>query len=141
MYVNTAVMTISVLASSAGVGVETVRYYQRYGLMQEPAKPASGYRHYTALDLQRLLFIRRAKNLGFSLKDILALLALDGGSNCQLTRNLAAVRLSEVETRMKDLQLLASRLESIVLSCDQNISAGIDECPAIDSMVRETTVN
>ncbi|WP_271274471.1 MerR family transcriptional regulator [Aliamphritea hakodatensis] len=133
-------MTISVLASRAGVGVETVRYYQRSGLMTEPAKPPSGYRQYGHSDLQRLLFIRRAKRLGFSLKDIRALLALDTGTRCQTTRNLAASRLKDVQARMHDLQVMARSLESMVASCDQNIAAGVGVCPAIDNIISEQTI-
>ena len=122
-------MTISVLASQAGVGVETVRYYQRTGLMTEPVKPPSGYRQYGNSDLNRLLFIRRAKRLGFSLKDIRALLALDTEANCQTTRDLAASRLQDVQARMHDLQVMAKSLESMVASCDQNIAEGAGFCP------------
>ncbi len=141
MSANTTAMTIGVLAAYAGVGVETVRYYQRSGLMSEPVKPVNGYRRYIAQDLQRLLFIRRAKNLGFSLKDIRALLALDNNKSCQFTRDLAAARLDDLQARMKDLQLMAESLQNMLVSCDRNISSGIDECPTIDNIVRDVVGN
>ncbi len=81
-------LTINVTAKKAGIGVETIRYYQRIGLINKPEKPLSGYRVYSEETVSRLRFIQRAKELGFSLAEISNLLAL-GDGRCKETKELA----------------------------------------------------
>jgi MerR family mercuric resistance operon transcriptional regulator len=83
-------MTIGRLAETAGVGVETIRYYQRRGLLDEPRKPFRGHRHYPADMAKHVRFIKRAQALGFTLEEIASLLRLDGADCCSDTRELAA---------------------------------------------------
>ena len=82
-------MTISRLATAAGVNVETVRFYQRSGLIDEPERPRSGYRTYGDEHVRRIRFVKRAQLLGFTLEEIASLLKLDGSGTCSSTRALA----------------------------------------------------
>ena len=94
-------ITIGTLARKAGVNIETIRYYQRRGLLQEPPKPVEGYRLYPLESVQRILFIKRAQRLGFSLEEIINLLQL-GEGNCNETKTLAMQKLSAIETRLEE---------------------------------------
>ena len=84
-------LTIGQLATAAGVNVETIRYYQRLGLLDEPEKPAGGHRRYPAEQVKRLRFIKRAQALGFTLTEVAALLTLEQANACTETRDLASV--------------------------------------------------
>jgi len=125
-------ITIGVLAREAGVGVETVRYYQRIGLLNEPPKPLSGYRTYKQQDVDQIRFIQRAKTLGFSLAEVAAILKL-GSESCNETRTLAADKLTDVRAKIRDLSELAATLESLISSCDQNIHN--ENCPIISTII------
>ena len=129
-----AKFTISSAAKNAGVGVETIRYYQRIGLIQEPTKPETGYRSYTNEDLQQLKFILRAKQLGFSLAEIKTLLSL-GGRSCDETKQLASSKLDDVKGKIKDLKSIATTLEKLVESCESN--RGNSACPIIEAISRD----
>lgn len=124
-------LTISTAAKRSGVGVETIRYYQRIGLILEPVKPASGYRTYTDQDVQQIQFIQRAKKLGFSLDEIKTLLSLGEGS-CDQTKQLASSKLDDVKGKIKDLRAIASTLETLISSCEDNSSNS--SCPIIDAI-------
>src|SRR5207244_5040954 len=87
-------MTIGRVAAAAGVSVETIRYYQRRGLLEEPAKPIGGYRLYPAEMVNRICFIKRAQVLGFTLGDVAGLLRLDNREACATTRELAAQKVA-----------------------------------------------
>lgn len=128
-------LTISTLAQRAGVGVETIRYYQRIGLIREPAKPATGYRIYQETDIAQLLFIQRAKELGFSLSEVKNLLALGQGS-CEETRELANRKLLDIRGRITDLKAMAATLETLIDSCDSNLNQS--ECPIISAIQTST---
>lgn len=123
-------ITIGALARAAGVHVETIRYYQRRGLLRTPARPAGGIRRYNDDDLARLRFIRRAKQLGFSLRDIRTLLQLDE-QHCDDVRALAARELEDVRARMADLESIAATLEAMIRQCE---STGGPACPIIDAL-------
>lgn len=109
-------MRIGQLARSAGVGVETVRYYQRIGLLPEPAKPVRGSRSYGLEALDRLRFIRRAQQLGFSLAEIADLLQLTA-AECADVLRLATEKLATVEDKILSLQRIAAVLEAVVSRC------------------------
>ena len=111
-------MTIGKLANAAGVGIETVRYYQRLGLLDEPMKPSDGYRRYGVIQAKRLRFIKRAQSLGFSLTDISGLLKLDSACLCADTRELAAQKLAFIQQRMTDLAAMREALTGLILQCD-----------------------
>ena len=104
-------MTISRLAGAAGVNIETVRFYQRSGLMDEPARPYSGYRTYGGSDVRRIRFIKRAQQLGFTLDEVANLLRLEGSQTCASTRTLAARKLAMVDAKLNDLLAIKMALE------------------------------
>lgn len=127
-------MTISRLAAAAGVHVETVRYYQRRGLLQEPERPQGSVRRYGADDLDRLQFIRRAQAVGFRLDEIAGLLEVKGQRTCEQTRLLTERKLTEVRQRMEELRLLEAELEQLVDECDR-VTAG-EACPALNRLAQ-----
>ena len=123
-------MTIGRLAAAGGVNVETVRYYQRRGLMPEPEKPRSGIRTYSSAALARLRFIRRAQPLGFSLDEIRELLELQGGGACSRTLQLTEAKLVDIRLRLAELLRLESELLKLVRDCQRAPSAA--SCPTLD---------
>jgi MerR family mercuric resistance operon transcriptional regulator len=123
-------LTIGKLAAETGVNVETVRYYQRIGLLREPEK-TGGFRHYGPDHLARLRFIRRAKEGGFSLEEIRSLLELDEVTERGRIRALAQHRLAEIEQRMVDMQALAEHLRQLIDRCEH--ATPDDCCPIIET--------
>lgn len=109
-------MTIARLAAAAGVGVETVRYYQRRGLLPVPAR-AGSVRRYGAEDVRRLRFIRRAQAAGFTLEQIGELLALDRTEDRVRVRALAADRLAALDSKIAELEEARSALEHLRSAC------------------------
>ena len=126
-------MTISRLADAAGVNVETVRFYQRSGLIDEPERPSSGYRIYGNEDVRRIRFIKRAQLLGFTLEEISSLLKLEGSGTCSSTRALAAKKLAMVEAKIADLLAMKSALVGMVARCDSG--APDTSCPVIQALI------
>ena len=129
-------MTIARLARAAGVGVETVRYYQRRGLMPVPrAAGDSAYRHYEASHLQRLRFIRRAQAAGFTLEEIGELLSLDRTSDRPRVRELAGERLKALDAQLADIEAARGALKRLLGAC-----RGSDKgpCPIIEAFDPET---
>ena len=111
-------MTIGKLAAAEGVGVETVRFYQRRGLLATPERRTSGYREYSEADRWRLVFIRRARQLGFTLGEIAELL---GPAEAQSTHEIAAaaqVKLAAVDAQVRELVQLRCRLRQLVRVCE-----------------------
>jgi MerR family mercuric resistance operon transcriptional regulator len=122
-------MTIAGLAAAGGVGVETVRYYQRRGLLDEPAR-AGSVRRYGAADLRRLLFIRRAQAAGFTLESIGELLELDSGQDRVRVRALAAERLAALDHRIAELEAARAALTRLSRAC----AAGSEgPCPILEA--------
>lgn len=130
--------TIGTLAHAAGVNVETVRFYQRKGLMSEPSRQYGGIRRYTAADLDRLRFIKTAQRLGFSLEEVGELLRLDDGTSCTEARRLGEGKLMEVRRRLSDLHRIESALSSLVTQCGD--ARGRVRCPLIDALQHEGSV-
>ncbi|KJZ40677.1 Hg(II)-responsive transcriptional regulator [Pseudomonas fluorescens] len=128
-------LSIGKLAAAAGVNIETIRYYQRRGLLDEPPKPLSGYRHYLPEQVKRLRFIKRAQALGFTLDEVGILLKLDAACTCRETRALAVHKLALIELKMADLAALRQVLGGLVQECDAG--AGGAACPIIDVLNRE----
>ena len=126
-------MTISRLADAAGVNVETVRFYQRSGLIDAPPRPYSGYRTYGSEDVRRIRFIKRAQRLGFTLDEVASLLKLEGSQTCASTRDLAARKLALVETKINDLFAMKTALAAMVSRCDSE-DAG-EGCPIIQTLI------
>lgn len=122
-------LTIGRLAASAGVHVETIRYYQRRGLLAEPVRPPGGVRHYDDEQLTRLQFIRRAQAVGFTLDEIAELLSVHGRQACDETRQLTQHKLAEVRRRMDELRHLEAELEQLVVACDVAVEG--EKCPTL----------
>lgn len=122
-------MTIARLAAAGGVGVETVRYYQRRGLLAEPPR-AGAVRRYGSGDVRRLLFIRRAQAAGFTLEEIGELLALDSGHDRPRVRALAAERLAALESKIAELEAARSALTRLAAAC---ASGTRGPCPILEA--------
>lgn len=110
-------MTIGQLAAAGGVNVETVRYYQRRGLLAVPERPSGSIGRYPSSALTRLRFIKRSQSLGFSLDDVQALLSLDDGRSCSAARAIGEHKLNEVRERIQRLQALEVALDELVDKC------------------------
>jgi MerR family transcriptional regulator, mercuric resistance operon regulatory protein len=122
-------MTIARLAKAGGVGVETVRYYQRRGLLQTPAR-AGGIRRYGPDDVRRLRFIREAQAAGFTLAEIAELVELDASENRERARDLAEERIRELDTRIATLQTARDALSRLAEECR---SGKRGPCPILSS--------
>ena len=125
-------LTIGVLAEAAGVNVETIRFYQRKGLMQEPDRPLGGIRRYGEADLARVRFIKSAQRLGFSLDEIGELLKLEDGSHCTEARAQAERKLADVRERLADLRRIEVVLQDLVQRCCA--AQGEVRCPLIHAL-------
>ncbi|TBR76553.1 MAG: Hg(II)-responsive transcriptional regulator [Burkholderiaceae bacterium] len=125
-------LTIGGLADEAGVNVETIRYYQRRGLMPEPDRPTYGYRRYGPDTVKRVRFIKRAQALGFTLEEIGGLLELDEAHACVETRELAAHKLQTIETKLADLAAMRKALMTLLRQCDAGAMKG--NCPIIHAL-------
>jgi len=128
-------LSIGKLAQAAGVNIETIRYYQRRGLLDEPSKPLGGYRHYLPEQVKRLRFIKRAQALGFTLDEVGMLLTLDAACTCSETRALAVRKLAMIEQKMADLAAIRQVLGELVHKCDEGDGGAV--CPIIDVLNRE----
>ena len=122
-------LTIGRVAKLAGVNLETIRYYQRRGLLAEPDKPHMGYRRYPLETVKRLRFIKRAQVLGFTLEEVVGLLGLEDACACAETRALAAHKLDLIEQKLRDLTAMRKALASLIQQCDAGKSA--KKCPII----------
>jgi MerR family mercuric resistance operon transcriptional regulator len=125
---------IGALSSRTGCNIETIRYYERIGLLATAMRSAGGYRIYGAIDVRRLAFIRRAREFGFTLDDVRALLALSENNaqgSIPEARELAARHIEEIRTKITDLQAMERVLSDAVQRC---ASGGMPGCPIIDAL-------
>lgn len=126
-------MSIGQLAKRAQVGIDTVRFYEKNGLLPKPERKASGYRQYTIDDARRLIFIRRAKELGFALNDISELLKLrsgiGAGKSVERVRTVAKKKLEAVDSKIAELQRIRAVLNDLVLACPGH--GDTDHCPIL----------
>src|SRR5215469_15311586 len=113
------ILSIGQVARRAGVGVETVRFYEREGLLEEPPRHASGYRQYSEQVVKRIHFIKRAQRLGFSLKEIaeLLLLRVDTQTPCEEVKRHAEAKVAEVEQKLIELQRMRQVLLQVAALC------------------------
>ncbi|MBL8525750.1 MAG: Hg(II)-responsive transcriptional regulator [Betaproteobacteria bacterium] len=125
-------LTIGQVAESAGVHVETIRYYQRQALVNEPVRPLGGIRRYDSRYVARLRFIKRAQQLGFTLDEVKGLLQLDDGQRCRDARVLAERKIVDVEAKLNDLRTMHRHLKTLVTQCQS--ARGTLGCPLIDSL-------
>lgn len=126
-------MTIAHLAAAGGVGVETIRYYQRRGLLPVPRAGAGAFRTYDPEHVDRLIFIRRAQAAGFSLEEIGELLELDRSNDRKRVRELARARLAALETKIVDLRAAQAALASLVGHCERSKSG---PCPIVQAFAK-----
>lgn len=127
-----AALTIGRIAQQAGVNVETIRYYQRIGLLREPPKPVQGYRRYPPDAAARICFIKRAQELGFTLKEIADLLSLQDGNCCEV-RAMAEQKRAIIEQRIKDLRGMYGVLDDMVQACHKS-EADNTPCALIETL-------
>lgn len=129
-------ITIGRLAQAAEVNVETIRYYQRIGLLPLPSRDYGNIRRYFSDDLMRVRFIKRAQALGFSLDEVALLLGLSDGKHCAETKALAEKKLTVVEEKMSDLAAMQKALRGLVTKCSKG-SRGCG-CPIIDALAEDS---
>lgn len=127
-------LTIGRLARAAGVNVETIRYYQRVGLLAEPPRPASGYRTYPTDAVERIRFIKRAQKLGFRLQEIRELLEL-GEAGCRDVQRRAQRKREQIDRQIADLLALRETLDALIRTCDERDAAR--PCPIVESLQRK----
>lgn len=125
-------LTIGAFAEVAGVHVETIRYYQRKGLLAEPDKPHGGIRRYGGTDVARVRFIKAAQRLGFSLDEVGELLRLEDGAHCREASRLAEHKLQDVRSKLADLARMETALAALVGACHER--KGRLSCPLIASL-------
>lgn len=128
-------LTIGVFAKAAGVNVETIRFYQRKGLLPEPDKPYGSIRRYGEADVTRVRFVKSAQRLGFSLDEIAELLRLEDGTHCSEASSLAEHKLQDVREKMADLARMETVLSKLVCAC--HARKGNVSCPLIASLQGE----
>jgi MerR family mercuric resistance operon transcriptional regulator len=128
-----ASLTIARLADAAQVGVETVRYYERRGLISRPNRKVGAYRRYDGQHVARIRFIRRAQELGFTLEEIETLLALEDGTDRRSIRRIASQRLGQVRERIADLQRIERTLAHLLHDCESNQKKL--HCPIIEALM------
>lgn len=128
--------TIGKAAARAGVGIDTVRFYERTGLLKKAARTRAGYRLYDEDDIARLRFIRRAKLLGFSLQEIAELLALNDGIGLRKSvRAITAQRLKELDSKIKELERMRHTLSKLLGACHGD--GPLPGCPIIEALLDE----
>jgi len=131
-------LTIGQVAREAHVGLETIRFYERQGLIESPPRSPSGYRAFPPGTVVRLHFIRTAKDLGFTLKEIRELLSLevDPVGSCPETRAIAESKIDDIDRRIRSLERMRRALRGFVASCETREPTS--ECPILESLRQET---
>ncbi|MCA9102620.1 MAG: heavy metal-responsive transcriptional regulator [Planctomycetales bacterium] len=131
-----SLLKIGEVAKQSGVGIETIRYYEREGLLAEPRRRPSGYREYDESVIARLQFVRRSKQLGFTLSEIRELLALwfDTTTRCQHVRQRAVEKIDDVEEKIRSLQRMKRSLKKMIRQCEDRDS--FSECPLWEGLDR-----
>jgi Hg(II)-responsive transcriptional regulator len=130
-----AAMRIGELAKRAGVNIQTVRYYERRGLLHDPRRHADGYREYTETTLERLRFIKRAQELGFTLSEIGELLALrlNPGTTAAEVKSRAKEKITEIEGKLRDLERIRHALTHLAGQC-RGGRGPVGDCPLLDAL-------
>lgn len=134
-------LKIGKVARLADVGVETIRFYERRGLIEEPPRRASGYRQYPREAVARIRFIRKAKGLGFSLQEIKELLALsvETDATCADVKGRATTKIVDIQHKIETLERMRVALEELVDTCDGR--GPVSECPILEAMDTEIEEN
>ncbi len=137
MEVQNHSLTIGAFARAAGVNVETIRFYQRKGLLSEPGKPLGSIRRYGDADVTRVRFVKSAQRLGFSLDEIAELLRLEDGTHCEEASRLAEHKLLDVREKLADLKMMETALTTLLDACHSR--KGNVSCPLVAALQRGTT--
>jgi len=132
-------LTIGAFAKAAGVNVETIRFYQRKGLLPEPDKPYGSIHLYGEADVTRVRFVKSAQRLGFSLDEVAELLRLDDGTHCDEASHLAEHKLQDVREKRADLVRMETVLSELVSAC--HARKGNVSCPLIASLQGEKEIS
>jgi len=130
--------TIGRLAQLADVNIETIRFYERKGLLVQPIKPITGYRQYDHQALGRIRFVKRAQEVGFTLSEIQSLLDIES-NNCNEVQHLAMEKLTLTRQKIADLQRLEKSLQNLVTQCE--ITQNKTHCPIVDSFNNPASLN
>jgi MerR family mercuric resistance operon transcriptional regulator len=127
--------SIGVLSARSKVNIETIRYYERVGLLRKPNRTAGGYRLYRSADIDRLRFIRRARDLGFTLADVHRLLDLadQKSRSCRRVAEIAVQHLVDVRAKLSDLKRMEGVLSGLVDSCSEGT---MPDCPLLETLAR-----
>jgi Hg(II)-responsive transcriptional regulator len=133
-------MRSSQVADQAGVNVQTLRYYERRGLLAQPVRSDSGYRSYDTQAVRTVRFIKGAQQLGFSLEEIDSLLALAAGGprNCDAAKALATEKIGDLETKIARLSVMRDSLRQLVATCDRSPSKR--DCPLLEAIEADTDI-
>lgn len=132
-------LTIGEFGALAGVGVETIRFYQRKRLLSEPTRQAGSIRRYGAADVERLRFIKSAQSVGFSLDEVGELLRLEDGAQCKQASALAEAKLVEIRRKLAELARMEVALSGLVKAC--RVGRGKVACPLIASFHAPSETN
>ncbi|NOT15700.1 MAG: MerR family transcriptional regulator [Methylotenera sp.] len=125
-------LTIGKVAKAAAINIETIRFYQRKGLIAEPPKALGGFRYYSEKCIEKLHFIKRAQAIGFTLEEIKDLLAMEACDACQQTHDASLIKLNMVNARITELERIRETLKELIGKCEkENYEA---TCPIIDSL-------
>ena len=127
-------LTIGKVAKESGVGIETVRFYEREGLLEQPARKLSGYRQYDPEAIARLRFIKQAQRLGFTLREIRELLALklDPKATRKHVKDRAVAKVADIDQRIADLKRMKKALAPLIQACDGK--GTLQGCPILDAI-------
>lgn len=127
-------LTIGSLAKQAGVGTQTIRFYERKGLLRQPARRPSGYRQYSREEAKRIRFIRRAQELGFTLSEIKDFLELriSARATCRDVKARTDQKLDEIESKIQDLKRMQRSLKKLSVSCTGSVKTSTSGCPILD---------
>ncbi|HKQ30510.1 MAG TPA: MerR family DNA-binding protein [Burkholderiales bacterium] len=136
---KTAELTIGRLARAANVNIETIRYYQRLDLLPIPSPKRTAFRTYPVELVDRICFIKRAQELGFSLAEIASLLKLEDGARRNVIRNVAGDRLQQIETKIADLQRMRKTLSHLIRECET--TGASHPCPIIAALAGDKIVD
>ncbi|WP_439599956.1 MerR family transcriptional regulator [Devosia sp.] len=142
MNLHVSVLTIGRLAKAAGVTTPTIRYYEEIGLLPPAGRSAAGQRLYEDTDLERLIFIRRCRDFGFSIDQVreLAGLSISADQDCSKVRDIAHSHLDEVRSRLAELKALETSLEAFADQCDNACAGGAGrDCIVFESLRAEGT--
>ena len=132
--ISTETLTIGKLAKAAGVGIETIRYYQQRSLLPVP-ESSGAYRHYPVALGERIRFIKRAQELGFSLEQVSELLLLEDGADRAAIRRIANERLEEIQTKLADLTRMQAALSHLIDTCEH--TGKESPCPIISTLTKD----